>query len=77
MIEGSTNKLVNYFPVLKLVPLNSGTNFDPFRFSCFDLVFFLLWQGAGEVVLLNLEDMVTLMLSCNIPGLRRAAGRNS
>jgi hypothetical protein len=38
---------------------------------------FLPWQGAGEVVLLNLEDMVTMLLSCNIPGLRRAAGRNS
>jgi hypothetical protein len=36
-----------------------------------------LWQGTGEVILLNLEDMVTMLLSCNIPGLTRAAARNS
>ena len=36
-----------------------------------------LWQGTGEIALLKLEDMVTMLLDCNIPGLRRAAGRNT
>jgi hypothetical protein len=48
-----------------------------FDFPVLTLCDFLPWQGAGEVVLLNLEDMVTMLLSCNIPGLRRAAGRNT
>jgi hypothetical protein len=48
-----------------------------FDFPVLTLCDFLPWQGAGEVVLLNLEDMVTMLLDCNIPGLRRAAGRNT
>ena len=48
-----------------------------FDFPVLTLCDFLPWQGTGEVVLLNLEDMVTMLLDCNIPGLRRAAGRNS
>ena len=48
-----------------------------FDFPVLTLFCFLPWQGAGEVVLLNLEDMVTLLLSCNIPGLKRAVVRNT
>ena len=46
-------------------------------FPVLTLFDFLPWQSTGEVVLLNLDDMVTLLLDCNIPGLRRAAGRNT
>jgi hypothetical protein len=48
-----------------------------FDFPVLTLCDFLPWQGAGEVVLLNLEDMVTMLLSCNIPGLKRAIVRNT
>lgn len=35
-----------------------------------------LWQGTGEIILLNLEDIVTMLLKCKIPGLNRAAASN-
>ena len=32
------------------------------------------WQGVGNVVLLDLTDMVTLMIECNVMGIRRVMG---
>jgi hypothetical protein len=32
------------------------------------------WQGVGNVVLLDLTDMVTLMIECNVMGIRRVVG---